>query len=234
MSEDWAAQNAEAMPTPAEPVVPDTSGADMSALTAQITAMQTQMQAMQQSHQGQMQAIYGAMGSGQQAPAPAPAKPVIAGIDEDDPYYDQFSSVMQTQIERNNSLQGQVAELKGHLQNMTLSLNQQNVEQQVNSALERHNVPQSLAEDIKTVAYAYMASAPQGQHVSADSMVAKFMQNLGHWATEARKEWSAEANKPRPVSIAAGMAGVPDQAPQTMAEAKERSLAIMKAMIPGG
>ena len=64
-------------------------------------------------------------------------------------------------------------------------------------------------------------------------MVAKFMQNLGHWATEARKEWAAEANKPKPVSIAAGMAGVPDQAPQTMAEAKERSLAIMKAMIGG-
>lgn len=210
--------------------------AESSALSAQLSALQNQMHAMQQAHQSQLQTIYGAMANGQQVQQPVENEPVvpnIPGLDEDDPYYDQFSSVMKTQVGRNNELQGQVAELQAQLSNMTVSLNQKNVQSQVEAALEKHRVPQSLADDVRTVAYAYMASAPKGQHVSAESMVAQFMQNLGHYATEARKEWSEEAKRPKPISIAANMAGIPDEEPSNMEEAKARSLAIMKAMVGG-
>ena len=100
-------------------------------------------------------------------------------------------------------------------------------------ALEKHKVPSELADKVRTVAYAAMSQGgANGQGVpSADTLVGDFMQSLGQYATEARKKWADEAKKPKPISVAANTAGIPDEKPKNWEEAKARSIALMQAML---
>ena len=211
-------------------------GVDAAQLQAQLQAVQNQMTAMQQTHQTQLHSIYSAMSGNQQAQPQAaapPPPPESPGIDKDAPYYDQFSQICSTQVSKNGELQTELQGLRHQLDNMTLSMSRQNVHRQVEEALERNRVPESLAQDVRTVAYAHMASSPSGGSVDANGFVRGFMQNLGIYATDARKQWAEEAKRPKPLGVAITSAGVSDEPPKTMEEAKARSLAIMKAMSGG-
>lgn len=221
---------AEETPAPAE-----AAGVDAAQLQAQLQAVQNQMSAMQQTHQTQLHSIYSAMAGNQPAQQQAQAAtpmPEIPGIDKEDPYYDQFSQIFNTQVTKSGEMQTELQGLRQQLDNMTLSMSRQNVHRQVEEAIEHNRVPESLAQDVRTVAYAHMASSPNGG-VDANGFIRSFMQNLGVYATDARKQWAEEAKRPKPLGVAITSAGVSDEPPKTMEEAKARSLAIMKAMSGG-
>ena len=236
---EWAEGASEQVPVDAgaESAAPavESGGVDAAQMQAQLQAVQNQMAAMQQTHQTQLHSIYSAMAGNQpaqqQAPA-APPMPEIPGIDKEDPYYDQFSQIFNSQVTKNSEMQTELQGLRQQLDNMTLSMSRQNVHRQVEEAIEHHRVPESLAQDVRTVAYAHMASSPNG-NMDANGFVRGFMQNLGVYANDARKQWADEAKRPKPLGVAITSAGVSDEPPKTMEEAKARSLAIMKAMSGG-
>lgn len=207
-------------------------------LQAQLGQMQAQMQAMQQMHSQQMQGIYGAMRTNpaQQPPAPPPSPsykdiPALAGLDEDDPYFDQFRSMADHFGNQSASIESENASLRQQLQEVTLSQSRSSVQGQVDGALEKHKVPSEMSDDIRATVYAYMSSAPQGQSVSADAIVARYMQNLGKFAEVARTKWANEAKKPKPFNVTTASAGIQEGTPKTWDEARERSQAMMKAML---
>lgn len=209
----------------------------------QINAMRGELAAMQQMQaqsMQQMNAAIGAIQSGWQA-TPAPPQPVhepvlpqsIAKLDEDDPYYEQFKQLAQGSSQRESELQKTVGELREQINNMNLSMSRQSVQQQVTQVMKKHQVPEELAEQIRTTAYAYLASAPQGQ-ANLDGVVNSFMQSLGKYQEVARKKWADEARKPKPLSVVASQAGVSNEPPSSWEDAKARSLEMVEAMIGQG
>lgn len=219
-----------------ESVVAETMApsAEVSGLQASVRHMQTQMQAMQNMVSQQMhamQSMTAAQQQASQAPQPQPTRPMIPGLDEDDPYFEQFSAVAGVQQNQAAQLQEQVKTLQQSLHNLNMSHSRQSVQNQVESALSKHHVPQELADDVKTTVYAYIASSPANQVASADHLVGQFMQNLGKYSEVARKKWAEEAKKPKPLSVVSATAGIPDDKPGTWDEAKSRSLAMMQAMM---
>jgi len=214
------------------------SAPDVAGLQAQLGQMQAQMQAMQQMHSQQMQGLYGAMRANpaQQPPEPPPSPsykdiPALAGLDEDDPYFDQFRSMADHFGTQSASLESENASLRQQVQDLTLSQSRASVQGQVDGALDKHQVPTEMADDIRATVYAYMASAPQGQNVSADAIVARYMQNLGKFAEVARTKWANEANKPKPFNVTTASAGIQEGSPKTWDEARARSQAMMQAML---
>ena len=206
---------------------------DAAALRSQMDSMKNEMQAMRQMHQQQLSGIYSSM---QQHTAPPVAQeptpmPQIPGIEKDDPYYDQLAHIAQSSSSEAAGLRDQVGALQEQLNNMNMSMSRQNVQSQIESSFDKHAVPQGMAQDIRNVVYAAMATAPAGQMPSADAIVGRFMQGLGAFKEDAIKQHAVEASKPRPLNVVAKTAGIPDEAPKTMEEAKERSLAMMKAMV---
>ena len=208
--------------------------AQIAGMSASMQQMQTQIQAMQQMQLRQMQQMQAAMHAGQQQfqqqQPPTAALPQNFKIDEDDPYFEQFSALASQSQGDVGALQNEVSQLKNQLHHMTMNVSRQNVQAQVDGALSQHQVPEELANDVRTTVYAYMAATPANQQVSADHLVGQFMQNLGRYQEVARKQWAAEAKKPKPFSTVATQAGIPDEAPKSWDEAKERSLAFMKAI----
>ena len=218
---------------PAENVVENVQSAETAAMQASMRHMQNQMQAMQNMVSQQMQAMQAMTAAQHQAQAPQsqPQRPMIPGLDEDDPYFEQFNAVAGVQQQQTTQLQEQVKQLQQSLHNLNMSHSRQNVQNQVESALAKHQVPQELADDVKTTVYAYMASSPNNQISSADHLVGQFMQNLGKYSEVARKKWADEAKKPKPLSVVSATAGIPEDKPGTWDEAKSRSLAMMQAMM---
>lgn len=241
---DWAenAGSGSAVPTPqvdagdAEAPAEKVDTGDTAAIRSQLDSMKNDMQAMRQMHQQQLSGIYSSM-QAHAAPAVAPElppMPAIPGIEKDDPYYDQLAHIAQSSSSDTADLRNQVGALQEQLNNMNMSMSRQSVQTQIDSSFDKHAVPQSMAQDIRNVVYAAMATAPPGQMPAADAIVGRFMQGLGVFREDAIKQHAVEASKPRPLSVVAKTAGIPDEAPKTMEEAKERSLAMMKAMVGVG
>ena len=207
--------------------------AQIAGMNASMQQMQTQIQAMQQMQMRQMQQMQASAQQQQLPQEPIPASAALPNnfkIDEDDPYFDQFAALANQSQGNVGALQGEVAQLKNQLHNMTMNVSRQNVQTQVDGAMTQHQVPEELANDVRTTVYAYMAATPANQQVSADHLVSQFMQNLGRYQEVARKQWAAEAKKPKPFSTVASQAGIPDEAPKSWDDAKARSLAFMKAI----
>ena len=242
---DWADGGAEA---PQENVEIESQSdvlatGDNAALRAQIDGLQNEMRAMQQYNTQFQSNMMGAMQ--QQNPshplAPPQPQPLTPGydveIDKDDPYYDQFKQVVnahQSTLKESTELKQRLSQMEQQLNQVNMTQSRQNIQGQVDAALEKHRVPSSLSNDVKTTVYAYMASTPPGQQIQADHIVSQFMQNLGLYAENARKAWAEEAKKPKPLSVVASNAGISEDTPRDFDEAKERSLAMMQAMLSGG
>ncbi len=214
--------------------------ATVSGLEANVRHLTNQMQAMQSMHQQQMQAMnsmYSAMQQPSAHPlappsaAKAPMSPVLSRLEEDDPYFEQFQGIYSEATQKNEQLQNQVQQLQQSIQQLNMAQSRQTVQSSVENAMEKHQVPEELANDFRTVAYAYMASAQPGQSVDADHLVNQMMQNLGKYAEVARKKWVEEASKPKPLSVVSSQAGISDEPPGSWEEAKERSMAMVKAMM---
>ena len=185
---------------------PNASVESASALEANVRHLTTQMQAMQSMHQAQMQQVqglYNAMQQRQAHPLAPPQEvaqtqvnPALMRLDEDDPYFEQFQGIYQDANQQNEVLRNQVNHMQQSIQNLTMQQSRSTVQTSVEGAIEKHQVPAELANDFKTVAYAYMASAQPGQQVNAEHLVGQMMQNLGKYAEVARKKWAEEASKP--------------------------------------
>lgn len=214
------------------PAPPTGDSPEVAALKAELGGMQTQVSALRQLYmQQQQQMQYAAAPASPQEPPPVELPPELQRMDEDDPYASQFKAVLEASQRGNTSMQGQIGQLQQAINQISMNSARQSVQQQVDSAISRFKVPESMAQDVRTTAYAYMASTPQGQQVSADHLVQNFMQNLGRYADQARKQWSDEAKKPKPLSVLSSSPGVPQEQPKNFNEAKERSLAMMRSML---
>jgi len=230
--------------TPDVSSVADVSGGDsteVAGLQAQLQAMQQQVQAMQSMQQQSMQNMM-AMANQQRAqanpswdatPASPPTPAFLQNMDPDDPYYQQFQQLAKEYGGDKDALKQQVTMLSHALQNIQMQNSRSHVENSVTSALEKHKVPDELADKVRTMAYAAMVEGGNnGQGVpAADALVGDFMQSLGQYAQVARKKWTEDAKKPKPISVAASTAGIPDEKPKNWEEAKARSIAIMQAMM---
>lgn len=223
-------------------VEPEASGnaPNVAALQAQLEQMQQQFQAMQSMQQQSMQNMMAMMNQGRSqhpswdaTPTSPPTPAFLQGMDEDDPYYQQFKALASEYGAEKNGLKQQVTMLSNALQNIQLENSKSHIENSVTKAMEKHKVPEELADKVRTVAYAAMAQGGNnGQGVpSADALVSDFMQSLGQYAQVARKKWADEAKKPKPISTVAETAGIPDEKPKNWEEAKARSIALMQAML---
>tara|TARA_R100001086_G_scaffold51514_2_gene22948 strand:- start:7791 stop:8498 length:708 start_codon:yes stop_codon:yes gene_type:complete len=212
---------------------------DVAAMQAQMEQMQQQVQAMQSMHQQSMQNMMSVMSQQRQqphwdaTPTSPPTPNFLQGLDEDDPYFQNFKALAQEYGGENQSLKSQVKMLSETLSNIQFQNSKSDIENRVTKALEKHKVPEELADKVRTVAYAAMAQGGNnGQNIpEADALVGDFMQSLGKYAEVARKKWTEEAKKPKPISVAANTAGIPDDKPKDWDEAKARSIALMQAML---
>lgn len=228
-----AAPDAAATPEGAS-ATPEVSADPNEGLKAQMHMMQNQMQAMQSMYQNQMQMMQANSGAQRQvapqAPPPIIVPPSLNKLDEDDPYRQAMVGLAQNSQDDVATLKSQLEQMQKQVYDMNVSMSRQGVQEQVDRAIEKHKVPEMMAHDVRTTAYAYLASAPPGQQVSVDAMVNRFMQSLGQYAESARTTWAEEASKPRPMTAIASSPGVPSEQPKNFDEAKERSLAMMRAM----
>tara|TARA_R110002110_G_scaffold58485_1_gene166155 strand:- start:1153 stop:1857 length:705 start_codon:yes stop_codon:yes gene_type:complete len=211
--------------------------AGVSGLEATVEGLRGQVQAMQEMHGRSMQNMMAAMNNARHpldaTPATPPVPDLVRGMDPDDPYYEQFKELANQVGSGNGQVNSQVQRLQQQLYQMQLANSRSNIESSVSQALESHKVPTELADKVRTIAYAAMAESGNNGHgvPSADSLVSEFMQSLGTYAEKARVDWAKEAKRPKPISMAAASAGIPDEKPKSWEEAKERSIALMQAMV---
>lgn len=232
--------------TPDVAAAPDMANgqtSEVAGLQAQLQAMQQQVQAMQSMQQQSMQNMMAMMNQqraqgnpswdGTPASSPTPVPAFLQNMDPDDPYYQQFQQLAKEYGGDKDALKQQVSMLSNALQNIQMQNSRSHVENSVTKALEKHKVPEELADKVRTMAYAAMVEGGNnGQGVpAADALVGDFMQSLGAYAQVARKKWADEAKKPKPISVAANTAGIPDEKPKNWEEAKAQSIALMQAML---
>jgi len=224
-----------ATPEVAPQAAPDQSQVgDVAALQAQVRDLTNNMQAMHNMYSQQLGNMQSAVASRPSAPPP-PAQPQLPQfldrMDEDDPYYDAFKDIASGASTENAALRRQVSELTQHVNHMNMNMSQRSVQEQVDQAISSHGVPEALAHDVRTTAYAYMTQTPNGQQVSVDALVGNFMKNLKVYSDSHYKERTEEARKPKPISALTSAAGIPQETPRTFGEASEQGLALIKAMM---
>ena len=207
--------------------------ADVAALQAQVRDLTNSMQAMHNMYSQQLGNMQSALSSRQQPAAQQkPQLPqFLERMDQDDPYYDAFKEVASGTSQENAALRRQVSDLMQQVNHMNMNMSQRSVQEQVDQAIQQHGVPEALAHDVRTTAYAYMTQTPNGQQVSVDALVGNFMKNLKVYSDTYYKERTEEARKPKPISAITSAAGIPQETPRTFGEASEQGLALIKAMM---
>ena len=222
---------------------PSTASADESVnVVGQLADMQASMRAMQESHQAQMNAMMqtfaSAVGNGQanDAPAPAAAPPIsfpeLEGLDEDEPLAGPLKGIAERMAEQQAQMNNALSQLAGQVQDMNLSRTRDSLSAQVDKAIGAHRVPDSLQDMVRTTVYAYMSRG--GDQADPNALVKDFMQAVGQHDESRKKSWAAEARRPRPLSAVGSAPGVPFDKPKTWEEAKQASLAMLRAARPMG
>jgi hypothetical protein len=212
-------------------------------VAGQIADMQSQMKSMQESHQTQMNAMMQTMasalrGSGQPSDAPAPmvappiTVPELDGLDDDEPLAAPLRGVAQRMAEQQAHMNQAIAQLASQMQEMNLSRTRDSLSGQVDAALGSHGVPKSLQDMVRTTVYAYMARG--GETADANALVKDFMQAVGQHDETQKKSWAEEARRPRPLGSIGTAPGVQFDKPKSWEEAKQASLAMLRAARPMG
>jgi hypothetical protein len=199
-----------------------------------VTQIRSEMQHQQQAHQQQMQQMMTMFGQAIQAqgtstaqPVSEPAPPVFdLGVDEDDPYSEQFGQLVKQMSQSQNEL----AQMKQQFGEFALNSQRADLSSQVDSALEQHNVPDVLKDNVRQVVYAYMAQA--NEPVSPAPLVENWMKSLSQHVDTERKDWAKDAGRSRRFSALGGAPGVLKDKPKTWDEAKAASFAMLVGQKP--
>ena len=212
----------------------------ISALQSQLTQAQAMMQQQQQAHQVQMNQMMesiGAMVRGQGAaqtmqPA-APPQPVLPpgfeNLDMDDPYVKPLAALAQHMATQNAELTHTVKSLRSQVDDQLMESHRRDLNSNVETAMNKHKVPEELKDLARTTVFALMHTS-DGKNIDADTMVRNYMQQVGKYTDGAFKRRAEEAKKPRSIASVIKSAGVPNETPKTGDDAKEASLAFIKAM----
>mgnify|MGYP003640110656 CR=1 FL=1 len=204
--------------------------ANDSSLPETVANLQKNMQHQQQAHQQQMQQMMNmfgqaiqAQGSAATAPTPesAPAPSFDIGIDDDDPYADQFSTLAQ----QLTSSQRELQDMKKQFGDFALNSQRASLSSQVDDALTNQNVPDVLKDSVRQVVYAYMAQSSDA--VSPAPLIENWMQSLSKHVESERKDWAKDAGRSKRMAALGGAPGVLMDKPKSWEEAKEASFAVL-------
>ena len=160
--------------TPDVAAAPDMANgqtSEVAGLQAQLQSMQQQVQAMQSMQQQSMQNMMAMMNQQRAQGNPSwdgTAPAFLQNMDPDDPYYQQFQQLAKEYGGDKDALKQQVSMLSNALQNIQMQNSRSHVENSVTKALEKHKVPEELADKVRTMAYAAMVEGGNnGQGVPA-------------------------------------------------------------------
>jgi hypothetical protein len=197
-----------------------------------VTQIRSEMQQQAQAHQQQMQQMMnmfgqaiqhqgGSVGQIQEAPAESPSHLETLGIDEDDPYAEQFVALKQ-QLE---SSQSELQNVKQQFGDFNLNAQRASLSQQVDSALNEQKVPDMLKDNVRQVVYAYMAQT--SEPVNPSTLVENWMQSLGQYVEAERKDWAKDAGRSRRIAAVGGAPGILKDKPKSWSDAKAASFAML-------
>jgi hypothetical protein len=197
-----------------------------------VTQIRGEMQQQAQAHQQQMQQMMnmfgqaiqhqgGSVGQSQEAPAELPSHLETLGIDEDDPYAEQFVALKQ-QLE---SSQSELQNVKQQFGDFNLNAQRASLSQQVDSALSEQKVPDMLKDNVRQVVYAYMAQT--SEPVNPATLVENWMQSLGQYVEAERKDWAKDAGRSRRIAAVGGAPGILKDKPKSWSDAKAASFAML-------
>jgi len=209
--------------------------ANDSSLPETVANLQKDMQHQQQAHQQQMQQMMNMFGQaiqaqGAAATAPAhesaPEPAFDIGIDDDDPYADQFSTLAKQLVDSQRELQS----MKKQFGDFALNSQRASLSSQVDTALDQNNVPDVLKDSVRQVVYAYMAQS--SDPVSPAPLVENWMQSLSKHVEAERKDWAKDAGRSKRMAALGGAPGVLKDKPKSWEEAKSASFAALMGQNP--
>jgi hypothetical protein len=208
-------------------------------MQAQLKQAQMLMEQQNLAHQNQMKQMMDSLGSlvrggGQAAtPVPEPVQPKLPpgfeNLDLDDPYVAPLASLAQHMARQNAELSMTVQQLKGQVNDQLVESQRREITGSVETALDKHKVPEELKDLARTTVFALMHSS-EGKNIDADTMVRNYMQQVGKYTDGAFKRRAEEAKQPRSLASVMRSSGVPKETPKNWDDAKAASLAFLKAM----
>lgn len=208
-------------------------------MQAQLKQTQLLMEQQNLAHQNQMKQMMDSLGSlvrgGGQAVAstPEPIQPTLPpgfeNLDLEDPYVAPLANLAQHMARQNAELSVTVKQLQGQVNSQLMESQRREITGNVETALDKHKVPDELKDLARTTVFALMHSS-EGKNIDADTMVRNYMQQVGKYTDGAFKRRAEEAKQPRSLASVMRSTGVPKETPKNWDDAKAASLAFLKAM----
>jgi len=148
------------------------------------------------------------------------------GLDQDDPYSPQFSSL----ISELSNMRSENKGLRDQVHNLGVTTMQSQLTKQVSDALSGQNVPKSLHEPFSAVIYSVLQS---GQQTTPDAVVNNLMRGIGEYSDEVRRGVAEQAAKPKPPTFRGQELGPEMPVPETMNEAHEMFAELAESIAQG-
>ena len=163
-----------------------------------------------------------------QQSAPAPRMPTAAdyGIDADDPYNTQFSSL----IRELASMKAENNNLRDQVQNLGVTTMQSQLGKQVKEALETQKVPLVLHDQASAIIYSVLSS---GQQTTPEAIASNFMEGINVHSDNVRKNVAEQATRPGPPTFRGQEFGPESKEAESMEEAHEMFAEIADSILQG-
>ena len=199
---------------PQQPAQGDIAAAIASAVREAVAPLYQQQQAMMEQRQ--------------QAMTPRPRQRTAAdyGLDNDDPYAPQFSSLLKEM----SSMQTENRSLKDQVHNLGVTTMQGQLGRDVSSALKAQNVPEPLHEAFSAVIYSVLQS---GQQTTPEAVASNLMKGVNTYGDQVRKGVAEQAAIPKPPMFRGQELGPEMPMPDNMEEAHEMFSELADALAQG-
>jgi len=163
-----------------------------------------------------------------QAMAPRPRQRTAAdyGLDNDDPYAPQFSSLLKEM----SSMQSENKNLKDQVYNLGVTTMQGQLGRDVSSALKSQNVPEPLHEAFSAVIYSVLQS---GQQTTPEAVASNLMSGVNTYGDQVRKGVAEQAAIPKPPMFRGKELGPEMPVADNMEEAHEMFSELADALAKG-
>ena len=136
------------------------------------------------------------------------------GLDSDDPYAGQFTSLIRELASMKSENKG----LRDQVQNLGVTTMQSQLGTEVKAALANQKVPDALHEQASAVIYAVLSS---GQQTTPEAVASNFMRGVNAHSDTVRQGVAEQAAKPKPPTFRGQEFGVETPSAETMEEAHE-------------
>ncbi len=148
------------------------------------------------------------------------------GLDQDDPYSPQFSTI----ISEMSNLRTENKGLRDQVHNLGVTTMQGQLTKQVSDALKGQNVPKPLHEPFSAVIYSVLQS---GQQTTPDAVVNNLMRGITEYGDQVRRGVAEQAAKPKPPTFRGQELGPEMPVPETMNEAHEMFAELAESIAQG-